>query len=60
MVDAVKSIAGRFGAVCYADPFLPTAGAEDSVLTRAMGWLAAPTSRPMSRPRDRREQSMQA
>jgi 3-phenylpropionate/trans-cinnamate dioxygenase ferredoxin reductase subunit len=60
MVDAVKSIAGSFGAVCYADPFLPTARAEESVLTRAMGWLAAPAGRPMSRPRDRREQSMQA
>jgi 3-phenylpropionate/trans-cinnamate dioxygenase ferredoxin reductase subunit len=60
MVDSVKSIAGRFGAVCYADPFLPTAGSEDGILTRAMGWL--PTSRPMARldrPRDRREQSMQ-
>jgi 3-phenylpropionate/trans-cinnamate dioxygenase ferredoxin reductase subunit len=60
MVDSVKLIAGRFGAVCYADPFLPTAGAEVGVLTRAMGWLGAPTGRPTARPRDRREQSMQA
>ena len=65
MVDSVKSIAGRFGAACYADPFLPTAGSEDSVLTRAMGWLAMPASRPpaplaLDRPSDRQEQPMQA
>jgi 3-phenylpropionate/trans-cinnamate dioxygenase ferredoxin reductase subunit len=65
MVDSIKSIAGRFGAVCYADPFLPTTGAERSVLTRAKRWLAVPTSRPMARlaldrRRDRQEQSMQA
>ena len=46
MVDSVKSIAVRAGAVCYADPFLPTAEdrIEESVLTRAMRWLAAPTA----------------
>jgi NAD(P)H-flavin reductase/ferredoxin len=46
MVDSVKSIAARAGAVCYADPFLPTAEdrIEESVLTRAMRWLAAPTA----------------
>jgi 3-phenylpropionate/trans-cinnamate dioxygenase ferredoxin reductase subunit len=66
MVDSVKSIAGRFGAVCHADPFLPTSDdtAAESILTRAMGWLAVPTSRqmaelPLDRPRDRREQPMQ-
>lgn len=45
MVDDLKAIAGRVGATCYADPFIPTQDekAEDSVLTRAMGWLALPT-----------------
>ncbi len=44
MVDSIKSIAARIGAVCYADPFLPTTDdtVEESVLTRAMGWLAVP------------------
>jgi NAD(P)H-flavin reductase len=47
MVDAVKSIAAGIGAVCYADPFLPTAGdiEDDSVLTRAKGKLSAPLGR---------------
>ncbi len=47
MVDAIKAIAARIGAVCYADPFLPTTddAVEESVLTRAMGWLGVPTSR---------------
>jgi NAD(P)H-flavin reductase/ferredoxin len=44
MVDSIKSIAALIGAVCYADPFLPTTD-DRSVLTRAMGWLAMPTSR---------------
>jgi 3-phenylpropionate/trans-cinnamate dioxygenase ferredoxin reductase subunit len=67
MVDSIRSIAARFGAVCYADPFLTTTDdrAGGSVLTRAMGWLAVPTSRKMAqlaldRPHDRREQPMQA
>jgi 3-phenylpropionate/trans-cinnamate dioxygenase ferredoxin reductase subunit len=68
MVDSIKSIAAHIGAVCYADPFLPTTDdtVEESVLTRAMRWLPVPTSRPMrrqpalDRPRDRREQPMQA
>lgn len=66
MVDSVKSIAMHIGAVCYADPFLPTTNdtAEESILTRAMGWLAMPTSRQMTQlaldhPRNRREQPMQ-
>jgi 3-phenylpropionate/trans-cinnamate dioxygenase ferredoxin reductase subunit len=56
MVDSIRSIAAHAGAVCYADPFLPAARdpAEDSILTRAMGWLA------LDRPRSRREQPMQA
>jgi NAD(P)H-flavin reductase/ferredoxin len=54
MVKSVKSIAAHFGAVCYADPFLPTTDdtLEESVLTRAMGWLAISKSRQMAaRPR---------
>jgi 3-phenylpropionate/trans-cinnamate dioxygenase ferredoxin reductase subunit len=44
MVDSIKSIAERAGAVCYADPFLPSGDdtVEDGVLTRAMEWLAVP------------------
>jgi 3-phenylpropionate/trans-cinnamate dioxygenase ferredoxin reductase subunit len=44
MVDAIKSVAARAGAVCYADPFLPTSDdtAEAGVLARAVGWLSAP------------------
>ena len=62
MVDSVKSIAAHVGAVCYADPFLPTADdtVEESVLTRAMGWLAVSTSRQMGELAHRREQPMQA
>jgi 3-phenylpropionate/trans-cinnamate dioxygenase ferredoxin reductase subunit len=47
MVDSIKSIAARIGAVCYADPFLPSTDdtVEKGVLTRAMGLLAAPTNR---------------
>ncbi len=68
MVDAIKSIAARVGAVCYADPFLPTTDdtVEDSVLTRAAGWLGAPASLQigqyfaLKRVRNRRQQPMQA
>ena len=51
MVDAVRSIAASMGVVCYADPFLPTAGdtAKDGLLTRAKGWLAVPMSRKTGR-----------
>jgi len=47
MVDSIKAIAARIGAVCYADPFLPTPEdpVEESVLTRAMGWLPVITTR---------------
>ena len=67
MVDSIKSIAARIGAVCYADPFLPTTDdtVEESVLSRATGWLAALTRRQvdqlaLDRPRNRRERPMQA
>src|SRR5262249_57292033 len=44
MVDQIKSIAAHVGATCYADPFLPSSddAIEESVLTRAMGWLGVP------------------
>ncbi len=65
MVEKVKSIAARFGAVCYADPFLPTTDdtVEEGVLSRATGWLTALTRRQadqlaLERSRNRREQSM--
>ncbi len=40
--NSVKAFAARPGAACYADPFLPTTDdtVEESVLSRAMGWLA--------------------
>lgn len=67
MVDSIKSIAARIGAVCYADPFLPTTDdtVEESVLSRATRWLAALTRRPvdqlaLDRPRNRRERPMKA
>ena len=47
MVDSIKSIAARAGAACYADPFVPTNNndeIEEGVLTRALGWLGAPTA----------------
>jgi hypothetical protein len=47
MVDSIKSIAARFGAVCYADPFVPNATeemVEGNVLTRVMKWLATPSA----------------
>ena len=66
MVDSIKSIAARDGAVCYADPFLPTKDdtVEESLLTRAMEWLAVPTRRQtgqsaLNRCRNRREPPMQ-
>jgi 3-phenylpropionate/trans-cinnamate dioxygenase ferredoxin reductase subunit len=47
MVDGVKKIAARIGAVCYADPFLPTTDdtVEENVLDRAAKWLTALTRR---------------
>jgi 3-phenylpropionate/trans-cinnamate dioxygenase ferredoxin reductase subunit len=55
MVDSIQSIAGNIGAVCYADPFLPTTDDtnEEGVLTRAMRWLA------LDRPRSRRQQPIE-
>lgn len=52
MVDSIKSIAARIGAVCHADPFVATTDdtVEESALTRAMEWLALPSRRQMGRP----------
>lgn len=49
MVDAIKSIAALNGAVCYADPFLPTTDntAKESILARAKSWLPVPARRQM-------------
>jgi NAD(P)H-flavin reductase/ferredoxin len=62
MVDSIRAIAARVGVVCYADPFVPPTNdtVEDSVLTRAIEWLAVPTLRPkrqldLDRPAKRRE-----
>jgi NAD(P)H-flavin reductase/ferredoxin len=67
MVDAVKSIAALNGAVCYADPFLPATDdkIEESLLTRAVGWLSVPSRRQggqlaLDRARDRSEPPMLA
>jgi 3-phenylpropionate/trans-cinnamate dioxygenase ferredoxin reductase subunit len=68
MVDSIKSIAAGVGAVCYADPFLPTNDdrIEESVLSRAMEWLPVITTRrqmsqfALDRPRSRREPPMPA
>ena len=66
MVEAIKEVAARIGAVCYADPFLPTTDdtVEESVLGRATRWLAAFTRRQADQlapdhPRDRRERPTQ-
>jgi 3-phenylpropionate/trans-cinnamate dioxygenase ferredoxin reductase subunit len=47
MVASIKSIAAHIGAICYADPFLPTSEdtVEKGVLTRAIWWLGVPTRR---------------
>ena len=67
MVESIKSIASHAGAVCYADPFLPTTddGSEESALTRAMGWLAVPSGWQMGqlaleRLRSRKDEPTQA
>jgi 3-phenylpropionate/trans-cinnamate dioxygenase ferredoxin reductase subunit len=67
MVDAIKAITARTGAVCYADPFMPTTDdtVEEGLLTRAVERLAVPAIRQMGqlvldRTRSREEQPMQA
>lgn len=63
MVDAIKAIAARIGAVCYADPFVPSTDdtIDEGILVRAVQWLAVPAGRTMrqlaiDRPRKQREQ----
>lgn len=43
MVDAIRSIAGQVGAVCYSDPFVPVTDSSDGegAVARAMGWLGS-------------------
>jgi 3-phenylpropionate/trans-cinnamate dioxygenase ferredoxin reductase subunit len=66
MVDSIRSIAAHAGAVCYADPFLPTTdGTAEGPLNRARGWIATQTSRQLARltfgrPRNRPEQTTPA
>lgn len=46
MVDAIKSIAARAGATCYADPFVPTTDGEgESILLRTKRWIATHAGR---------------
>jgi ferredoxin-NAD(P)+ reductase (naphthalene dioxygenase ferredoxin-specific) len=47
MVEAVKTIAAKAGAVCYADPFVAARGsAEDNTqASRLTGWLTWPVGR---------------
>ncbi|WP_295556157.1 2Fe-2S iron-sulfur cluster binding domain-containing protein [uncultured Hyphomicrobium sp.] len=51
MVESVKSIAAQSGVPCHADPFLSTNdnAVGRGILTRAIAWLAAPTSRRVRR-----------
>jgi 3-phenylpropionate/trans-cinnamate dioxygenase ferredoxin reductase subunit len=65
MVDAIKAVASHVGAVCYADPFVPSSDntAEEGILTRAARWLVPPTGGQMRRlvsprPRSQRNQLM--
>lgn len=49
MVESVKDIAARAGAVCYADPFIPAADKEVVKKSpRALSWLTLPNF-PMAR-----------
>ena len=66
MVDSIKEIAARIGAVCYADPFLPTDDdtVEESVFDRTTKWLAGFTRQrtdplALDHPRNPRERPMQ-
>jgi NAD(P)H-flavin reductase/ferredoxin len=68
MVDSIKTIAARSGAVCYADPFVTTTENgvdEERGRKRAQQRPAVPAKRPMGqqlaldRPRNRRDQPMQ-
>jgi NAD(P)H-flavin reductase/ferredoxin len=67
MVDSIKSIATKIGAICYADPFLPTTDdtIRESVLSRSTRWLTKLAKRQVDQLvldhlLNRREQPMQA
>ncbi len=47
MVDSVKAITVRAGAICHADPFNPTSNApsENSAAPKEAGWLSWPSMR---------------
>lgn len=65
MVDSIKSVAAQNSATCYADAFLPPVDdmPEESVLTKAMGWLAVPSGGKrgrIGRPRNGRQQQAMA
>jgi NAD(P)H-flavin reductase/ferredoxin len=53
MVDSIRAVATRAGAVCYADPFVPNShdepAVEQSVVARVMRWLAVPTAETQER-----------
>jgi hypothetical protein len=63
VVDSVKAIAARIGAICYADPFLPTTDdIKNGPLARAKEWLPALTRKRVlapDRPRSRGQQPVQ-
>ncbi len=44
LVDAIKSVAARSGAVCYADPFVPSSNDEDTGTASPTPTLARPVS----------------
>lgn len=49
VVEAIKLVAARQGAVCYADPFMTSSASEtvsDGLVTRAMAWFSSPPRRP--------------
>lgn len=45
MVDAIRMITAKAGAICYADPFLPASdhGASSRGLGRVLNWLTQPS-----------------
>jgi len=67
MVDTIKGVAASVGAVCYADPFLPSTDnmIEEGVLARVIGRLSWTIGRHANglasrHPRAGREQPIQA
>jgi NAD(P)H-flavin reductase/ferredoxin len=54
MVEAVKEIARGASAVFYADPFVAQGDDEDSLLSRALGWITGSTATKPVPPQERR------